>query len=106
MANSKVPIKERLDEDLLPAEAKHIKVLFPEYLVDHEIDPTTRSLDPPLVAGLIEMMIPKFPDWGDLDPVSTMWERDAMDSLRSTCRSMKKDNCKQLLGHTESMLLC
>ena len=53
MAKSTVPIKERLDEDLLPAEAKKIKALFPEYLVDHDIDPTTRLLDPPLVAGLI-----------------------------------------------------
>ena len=53
MAKSTVPIKERLDEDLLPAESKKIKALFPEYLVDHDIDPTTRSLDPPLVTGLI-----------------------------------------------------
>ena len=97
MLKTHVPIKERLDEDLLPAEAKKIKALFPEYLVDHDIDPTTRSLDPPLVTGLIQMMIPFFPDWGDLDPVSTMWERDAMDSLRIACRSLKKDNCQKLL---------
>ena len=103
MSKSTIPIKERLDEDLLPAEIKWIKTIFPEYLVDHEIDPTNRSLDPPLVTGLIEMMIPKFPDWGELDAVSTMWERDAMDSLRSTCRSMKKDNCKSLLGQMEKI---
>ena len=58
MSKSTVPIKERLDEDLLPAEAKKIKALFPEYLVDHDIDPADRSLDQPLVTGLIEMMIP------------------------------------------------
>lgn len=96
MPDNRKPIKARMAQGLYDDELESVKACFLQYLVDHDVNPEERSIDQPLVDGIIQMMAKTHPDWNHLQNAGYLWTDDAIEELRHTCRSMKEGRCKKL----------
>ena len=91
------PLRNRLDDDLNETEMDQLKEQFVIYLAENEIDPTNQSINKELVTALINMMLNVNKEWTGLPTVSIIWDKGAIDHLKSHLRNQKRYQCQPLM---------
>ena len=87
------PLRNRLDDDLNETEMDQLKEQFVIYLAENDIDPTNQSINKELVTALINMMANVNKEWTGLPTVSIIWDKGAIDHLKSHLRNQKRYQC-------------
>lgn len=91
-------LKDRLDLTLQKAEMEQIRDdVFPQYLVDEDIEPKEQSITKPLVKDIVDRMALVNPDWVGMPPIKEIWEANAIQHLKDHLRHQKRDDCGPLL---------